>query len=387
MPWMVPVHQLDPDQKNFIQRMRTGQLKNTWVKGFAGSGKSVLLAHALVHHLEQAPERSACVVLYTRSLIDLFASGLPQEAMRGVPVVTYHQFRKSPKHYDLILVDEVQDLPADVVRLLKENAGRLVVAGDEAQSIYDDCVVSSEIPSLIDGETYALTVLHRLTGRVIEIAQTLFPDKRLDQAKRQRLKLVDVTVARAEKSEDEVEYVWRQASQNAQPGFPVTVLVPSHALAIGFANAALALEGAMPWTVTHNRWGRPDFGEMNAHLRAAGLPLRHLGNGYGSLAEAEREGRVILMTYHSAKGLDFETVYMPYLSDRTTIWRDDEERSKTLFYVALTRSRLNLTLSHTGEPHRFVKAIPDRLVHQVALPIPDKGRGGRVTADADEIIF
>ena len=383
---MVPAHLLDPDQKNFIQRMRSGQLKNTWVKGFAGSGKSILIAHALLHHIENARGKSACVVLYTRSLIDLFRTGLPEDVIKGVPVLTYLEFAKAPRHYDLIVVDEVQDLPSDVVSLLRANAGRLIVAGDEAQSIYNGRVASSEIPGLIGGEPYALTVLHRLTGRVIEIARTLFPEKQLDQAKQQRLKLVDVTVARAEKADDEVEHVWRQASQNAQPGYPVAVLVPSHALAIGFANSALSLEGAKPWEVVHNRWEKPDFGAMNRHLQTAGLPLRHLGNGYGSLAEGEREARVVLMTYHSAKGLDFETVYMPYLSDLTTIWRDDDARAKTLFYVALTRSRLNLTLSYTGTPHRFIRAIPDRLVHAVPLPVPAPGGDGQ-SPDLDEIIF
>ncbi len=385
MPWMVDRTKLDPDQKNFLQRIRTGQLRNTWIKGFAGSGKSVLLVHTLIEKLA-SEERSACVVLFTHSLIDLFRTGIPTE-LRGVPVVTYHQFAKSPHKYDLILVDEVQDLPADVLSLLKAHAGQLAVAGDEAQSIYDRRVAPSEIPAVIGGEEYALTILHRLTGRVIEIAHTLFPGKQLDRAKHQRLILVDVTVAQAETEEDEVTYVWQQASQNAQPGYPVAVLVSSHASVIAFANAALVTEGKAPWAVSHNRYGKPHFGSLNAHLGAAGLPLRYLGNGYGSLEEAERKGRVVLMTYHSAKGLDFETVFMPYLNDELVIWRDDEERSKTLFYVALTRSRRNLTFSYTGRPHPFVRAIPDRLLHRITLPLPVSRSLGPVVDDPKEIIF
>ena len=46
MAWMIREDQLDPDQKDFIniESKKTG---NIWVKGFAGSGKSVLLVHSL----------------------------------------------------------------------------------------------------------------------------------------------------------------------------------------------------------------------------------------------------------------------------------------------------------------------------------------------------
>ena len=48
---------------------------------------------------------------------------------------------------------------------------------------------------------------------------------------------------------------------------------------------------------------------MNAFLKANGIKMQYVGNGYGNFSENDR--RIILMTYHSAKGLDFDNVFIP----------------------------------------------------------------------------
>jgi superfamily I DNA and RNA helicase len=48
------------------------------LKGFAGSGKSVLLLHCLLIDKRRNPETKAIIVLYTHSLIDMIKEGIPQ---------------------------------------------------------------------------------------------------------------------------------------------------------------------------------------------------------------------------------------------------------------------------------------------------------------------
>ena len=76
---------------------------------------------------------------------------------------------------------------------------------------------------------------------------------------------------------------------------------------------------------------------------------------------------VYLMTYHSAKGLDFENVFLPHLNDEIyldakpkNLSREQEERSH--LFVALTRSRRNVFLSYHGTPHWVLKKIPKDLI-------------------------
>jgi superfamily I DNA/RNA helicase len=64
-------------------------------------------------------------------------------------------------------------------------------------------------------------------------------------------------------------------------------------------------------------------------------------------------------TYHSAKGLEFDTVLvpfaastrLPYPPDIITFGADEAAaRDVKLLYVAVTRAKLNLILTHTGGP-------------------------------------
>jgi len=94
---------------------------------------------------------------------------------------------------------------------------------------------------------------------------------------------------------------------------------------------------------------------------------------------ADKEA-VNLSTVHQAKGLEFDTVFIIWLTDgmfpssRSLDTRDALEEERRLFYVAITRARdeLYLTYPHmrlTGgygdvfqRPSRFLKEIPNELV-------------------------
>jgi DNA helicase-2/ATP-dependent DNA helicase PcrA len=89
---------------------------------------------------------------------------------------------------------------------------------------------------------------------------------------------------------------------------------------------------------------------------------------------------VNLSTVHQAKGLEFHTVFVIWLTDgmfpssRSLDTRDALEEERRLFYVSITRARdeLYLTFPHMRlsggygdvfqRPSRFLKEIPDRLV-------------------------
>lgn len=95
--------------------------------------------------------------------------------------------------------------------------------------------------------------------------------------------------------------------------------------------------------------------------------------------EEEGGDLVTLMTVHSAKGLEFDTVIVAGLVDGIfphfrSMEGSDVEEERRLFYVALTRARRSLYLStfrqreHKGRlvpavPSRFLKELPSRLLH------------------------
>lgn len=284
MPWMVPLHKLDPDQTAFLDTLRREQ-SNQWIRGFVGSGKSVLLVHALSEACQALPDASVCVVVFTHSLVDMIGTGIPEQFRHRVIVQTYHEFVKSDVHYDRVFVDEVQDLPADVLARLVRQSGRLIVAGDEAQSIYDDRVPPEQIPGILSCKQYQLTILHRLCQRVIAVVQQILPEKRLDRAKRGRLVNVDIELAKAGSESEEARWVWERARQLAGAGNPSAILLPRHDIILEFV-ATLLRELDLPqWNRCLNAFRKPDYDSLNEHLKAVGLPLQYLGNTYGALSE------------------------------------------------------------------------------------------------------
>ena len=77
-----------------------------------------------------------------------------------------------------------------------------------------------------------------------------------------------------------------------------------------------------------------------------------MGNGTGNFSENSR--KITIMTYHSSKGLDFDNVFIPGLN-RNLFITYNQELSKTLFMVAMTRSRNNLYLTYSGYKHDYLQ--------------------------------
>ena len=72
-------------------------------------------------------------------------------------------------------------------------------------------------------------------------------------------------------------------------------------------------------------------------------------------------------TYHGSKGLEFDAVFMPSLSDDRwphppdveTLGRDDATvRDSRLLYVGITRARSDLVLTYTGQPTGLLPTAP-----------------------------
>ena len=76
MKWMISEDKLGSDQVEVIDEIGKISNKPIWIKGHAGSGKSVLLLHALADYVVKKPRARVCVVVFTKSLVDLLEIGL-----------------------------------------------------------------------------------------------------------------------------------------------------------------------------------------------------------------------------------------------------------------------------------------------------------------------
>lgn len=102
----------------------------------------------------------------------------------------------------------------------------------------------------------------------------------------------------------------------------------------------------------------------------------------------EDKNKVVLMTIHAAKGLEFPYVYIVgmeenlFPSQMSLTERADLEEERRLFYVALTRAEKRITLSYSTtryrwgnliycEPSRFIEELDSKYIQ---LPTENKGR-------------
>ncbi len=360
MAWMIREDQLDPDQRDFInvESKKTG---NIWVKGFAGSGKSVLLIHSLKNIIQKEPNAKVAVVVYTHSLIDMFKTGIQElDLPSSIPVMTYIEFvDKNNERFDYIFCDEVQDLPAKVLYAMNNRARKVIVAGDSNQSIYDKdprwnepVVNPNQVGDIINARAFSLNMIHRLTRSIITAVQKILPSMNIWGTKRDLTKQdVNIRLCEASSEQEEVKYIYQEALKGANVGDTSAILFPKNELIIKFANLVLSANGKKQWSQKQNQYGKPDYGDLNRHFRSNGIKLQFIGSGYGALKNAEQNKEAILMTYHSSKGLDFDNVFLPFLNTHFNIHPSNAE---TLFMVAMTRSRKNLYLTYFGYTHNLV---------------------------------
>jgi DNA helicase-2/ATP-dependent DNA helicase PcrA len=105
-------------------------------------------------------------------------------------------------------------------------------------------------------------------------------------------------------------------------------------------------------------------------------------------ADTVQEGMaVLLMTVHTAKGLEFDTVLLTGMEEETFPYRglesesnDELEEERRLAYVAITRARQRLYISHVASrtifgqtrylgPSRFLQQLPEELLERRGLPV------------------
>jgi len=366
--WMIPVDLLDNEQRDFIFN-RIKEKTNQWISGFAGSGKSVLLMHTLAYIKEQEPSASVHIIYFTRSLEQMYKVGIGELKINAVKVTfeTYISYERridnaiknnqKVPYYDYILCDEVQDLTELVLQKMTKNCSRIYVSGDPNQSIYKNdpqtnipVVNVNEIGTAVNANEYQLTTIHRLTESIVKLISQLIPSMGILKAKT-NAKKIDVTARLASfpNNKSEIEYVMNSAFEAISVSKSVVILFPTHDNLLKFSSKYCELKNELPWKIINNKWDMPNYSLFNNYYHK--LKIHCIGNGYGDLVQASKQGKVVLMTYHSAKGLDFDSVYLPFLNDAVNI------RGETLFMVGLSRSKETLTLTYSGTMHPYLNSI------------------------------
>jgi superfamily I DNA/RNA helicase len=274
--------------------------------------------------------------------------------------MTYYEFvDKNTSNFDYILCDEVQDLPAKVLYAMKNRSNKIIVAGDSNQSIFntdpkwqEPTVNPAQIGDILNARPFSLNMIHRLTRSIITAVQKILPNMNIFGAARDTTKVdVNIRLCEANSELEEIDYVFKESQKGTSVGESSVILLPTHKAIEKFITLLYKANNKSTIIITKDKWNKPDYNNLNSQLLSSNIKAQFVGSGYGSLKNAENNKHTIIMTYHSAKGLDFDNVFLPFLNNSLYITPANEE---TLFMVAITRSRKNLYLTYFGYTHDLV---------------------------------
>lgn len=360
MEWHIPFNALSPRQRDVLSSITQDLRRTHWIRGCAGTGKTLVMTHLAERVAAVDPIGSICFITYTNSLVDLVRTGIAQGLEHRVSVMTHTAFLSERRAAKYVFLDEVQDIPPEDLSKIRSKCDRLFVAGDPDQSIYPDRCKERHIAAVVTGRQHELVEVHRLTPEIRELAEHVMPNASLVEAESAKEGEAFLPqVCELDSEAEEVEWVWARARECAVPGKPSVILLPTHDDIYSFATKLAELEGApYPPRAGWRKYRHPDYGPFNDFWSGRGIGLSYLGGGFGSLPASDEEAHTYIMTYHSSKGLDFANVFLPGLNETRQLVKgsrakDDPELEDRLLYVAITRSRRRLFISHTeAELHR-----------------------------------
>jgi DNA helicase-2/ATP-dependent DNA helicase PcrA len=260
-----------------------------------------------------------------------------------------------------LFVDEMQDVNPAQFRLLTallSDEPDLFVVGDPNQSVYGfngaDPSLLYRLPEILRGtKVIRLDENHRCTPQVVAVATAVLRDSETDEtilgeidaATSSRVDGPVPTVIAHASDADEAAWTALRAKQSRNPGMRWSSIA-----VLARTNAQLALvQAAMEAANVPCQVAGSDLGPAS-DLRSGWSSRRQVDHDDELEPEKIDHDRVVLTTFHRAKGLQWHTVLiiglstglMPLASAQTTDAINEERR---LLYVALTRAEEELWCS------------------------------------------
>lgn len=336
--WMIRESELDDDQVKVLMATLD---KSCIVSGCAGSGKSVL-ALIKAQRIQREKGDDYQIIVFTKALCHYMNAG--RTALGLTRQFTYHydwvKKRGKPKS-NYVIVDEIQDFTKDeIIDFIRAAQSNYFFFGDTAQSIYDGMQTDDGvkhtlpvddirivIPEARGAKPFSLFRNYRLPVPVARVVQSVGID--LEAFDETTYKSVETAIPRFvsyENKEKQIEAIHRIISNGNLSD--VAILLPHNEEVKEVYDMLTRLGG-------------------NYELKYS--DRKDYRNSQESLDFATENPKV--MTYHSAKGLQFETVFLPWVENMAQMRGRTDSRAisdRKALYVAMTRTYRYLYVMYCG---------------------------------------
>ena len=266
-----------------------------------------------------------CILTFDKWCFDTYKTHVNQHLPKADGKTDFDAIRAGVYHaiesgklptpiFDYVLIDEAQDMDVGAIEILKRVARHITVCMDGKQQLYDSGISEPEALTRLGLSRHntALLAAFRCNPMVTELAAQFITDESRRQEFMRQASNIEVDRSRplfyvADNPADEMAHLVEMVRLRLSYGDSIAILFPQlrqvHGFAKGFTEAGIDVE-------VQKKWGEPiDFSNP--------LPK--------------------LMTYHQAKGLTFDSVFLPRLN-QSSFPGAMRERIGHLCFVGVSRA-------------------------------------------------
>lgn len=316
--------------------------KSMIVAGCAGSGKSVIAMYKAQQILESKGD--VILIAYTKSLNRYMRQG-KENSLDERFFYHWQWIDQGMPKADYIIVDEIQDFDREeIMQFINAARKCFFFFGDTAQSIYrafgKETLTIDQISSMTGIKVSRLYNNYRLPKPIAKITQEYLGLTEEDNVRKYSESLylskenASPVFVECHSRQEQIDCIISIIRKNKYRN--VGILVPENDLVLEIMNAFTSEKFACEFKFNA---GYNDYRNKDTLNFKTEYPK--------------------LMTYHSAKGLQFETVILPFYQGANNL---DEKKS---LYVAMTRTYRHLYVLYNGDMLKPLKGVPERLYERM----------------------
>lgn len=368
--WFVDEGLMDKIERDVLYA--TLENKSIVVSGSAGSGKS-LIAVSIAKRVEEKRLGERIIVVYTKALEEYIREGI--KTLNFNCNLTHHdpwKWRRVEKwdsngnryyekelycpHADYFVVDEIQDFSIEDIQLfIKSTDKYCCFFGDMAQSVYQKGKITMKqvlksIPTSKNPKEYTLYYNYRLPIGIAKVAQ--YVGINLESFEEGKYKSKEITIPRIIKEDNNDNQIKIIADYCKEHINSETAILVPYKLDVVNVCTKLKIFGVN----CEMKYDVPDPFKEAAKIgkKLIGIPDEQ----YRSVDTLDfSTNNVKVLTYHSSKGLQFQTVFLPWINQNPQFAGE----MRTPLYVAMTRTYRDLFILHQGYLPYPLSSIPKEL--------------------------